>query len=101
MVRALDALPEGMVRGRFDGRAYVATKTVFAWGKSLKLVAEELGGRDYISLNLYRLASGPRVYPCEMCAEKVAAFVLGFRAHPRPKEPLQPNRKVPSPCQQS
>ena len=76
---ALDALPDDTVTGRYAGRRYAATKSVFNDGKSLKLVAEELGGRDYISLNLYRLASGARLYPCEMSAEKVTDFVLGFQ----------------------
>ncbi len=76
---ALDALPDDTVTGQYAGRRYTATKSVFNDGKSLKLVAEELGGRDYISLNLYRLASGARLYPCEMSAEKVTDFVLGFQ----------------------
>tara|TARA_R100001369_G_scaffold2421_3_gene8042 strand:+ start:2301 stop:2441 length:141 start_codon:yes stop_codon:yes gene_type:complete len=42
------------------------------------LVAEELGGSDYISLNLYALASGTRLYPCEMPAAKVTAFIRGL-----------------------
>lgn len=78
-LKALEALPQGMVNGRYDGRRYSATKSLFNDGRSLKLVAEELGGRDYISLNLYRLASGARLYPCEMSGEKVVNFVLGFQ----------------------
>jgi hypothetical protein len=50
-----------------------------AGGSSAKLVAEELGGRDYISLNLYRLRSGARLKPCEMPREKVVDFVTGLR----------------------
>ena len=46
-------------------------------GRSQKLEAEELGGNDYISFNLYRLASGETLLkPCEMPAEKVIAFVM-------------------------
>jgi hypothetical protein len=47
-------------------------------GKSIKLVAEELGGSDYISLNWYDLASGARLKPCEMPEAKVRAFVEGL-----------------------
>jgi hypothetical protein len=39
-------------------------------------VAEALDGSDYISLNLYRLKSGPLLKPCEMPDAKVIAFVL-------------------------
>lgn len=78
-LRAFDALPDGTFRGIAHGRHYVVTKTQFASGTSQKLVAEELGGRDYISLNLYRLSSGPRLKPCEMPARKVMDFVLDLR----------------------
>jgi hypothetical protein len=44
----------------------------------VKLVAEELGGSGYISLNWYDLASGPRLKPCEMPAAKVIGFVLAL-----------------------
>ena len=78
-IHALDALPEGSTRGSAQGRAYVATKTTFSDGKSVKLVAEQLGGTGYISLNLYKLQSGAQLYPCEMPADKVIAFVTTFR----------------------
>ena len=74
----LAQLPDGPVRGLYEGRKYLATKTTCAAERSVKLVAEELGGKDYISLNLYHLAAGPRLRPCEMPAEKVIAFVMGF-----------------------
>ena len=75
---AFDALPEGTFTGMADGRRYVVTRQVLAGGASQKLVAEELGGTDYISLNLYRLASGARLKPCEMPQEKVVRFVIGL-----------------------
>ncbi|WP_224824927.1 hypothetical protein [Cognatishimia sp. MH4019] len=74
---ALTAIPRGTSRGRYNGRPYAISKTTYAGGKSIKLVAEELGGPDYISLNPYQPASGPLLKPCEMPAEKVIAFVTG------------------------
>lgn len=74
----LDAIPKGTSRGSAQGKRYIATKTLFNGGRSTKLVAEELGGNDYISLNFYALAQGPRLYPCEMPSEKVIAFVRNF-----------------------
>ena len=76
---AFDALPFGRFTGAAHGRRYVAVKSGFAGGASQKLVAEELGGPDYISLNLYRTASGALLRPCEMPEAKVIAFVLALR----------------------
>ena len=73
---ALDALPLGTFRGGSQGRDWLVSRTLFAGGASEKLVARALDGSDYVSLNLYRLESGPRLRPCEMPAAKVAAFVL-------------------------
>lgn len=76
---ALTALPAGTFNGRAGGLRYIVTKTVFNAGKSIKLVAEELGGTDYISLNLYRLRRGVQLSTCEMSAQKVTEFVLNLR----------------------
>ncbi|MGI3185193.1 hypothetical protein [Nioella aestuarii] len=75
---AFDAQPFGEFTGIAHGRRYVAVKSGFAGGASQKLVAEELGGTDYISLNLYRTRSGALLRPCEMPETKVIAFVLDF-----------------------
>ena len=75
---ALLALPLGTFRGRAMGRDWLVTRTLFAGGASEKLVARALDGSDYVSLNLYRLESGPRLKPCEMPVAKVAAFVAGL-----------------------
>ena len=77
-VSAFDAMPTGAYGGTFEGKRYRITKTVMATGRSQKLEAEELGGNDYISFNLYRLADGTALLkPCEMAEDKVVAFVLG------------------------
>lgn len=67
--------PIGTVTGLSGGRRYCVSKSVFAGGRSTKLVATELGGTDYISLNLYDLSSGARLFPCEMPVAKVIAFL--------------------------
>jgi len=78
---AFDGLPTGGYGGTFEGKRYRITKTVMATGRSQKLEAEELGGNDYISFNLYRLADGSALLkPCEMSDEKVTSFVLGVVA---------------------
>lgn len=85
MARLLAVWPIGTTLGRAFGRPYLATKTLFSAGKSIKLAAQERGGRDYISLNFYDLRRGPQFYPCEMPAQKVIAFVRAYR--PDPTEP--------------
>ena len=77
-VKAFDRLPNGGYGGSYNGRRYRITKAQMSNGRSQKLEAEELGGNDYISFNLYRLASGERLLkPCEMPEETVVTFVLG------------------------
>ncbi len=80
-VAAFDRLPEGGYGGTYDGKRYRITKTVMATGRSQKLEAEELGGNDYVSFNLYRLTGGETLLkPCEMPEEKVVEFVLNVVA---------------------
>ena len=53
----------------------------WAAGRSQKLEAEELGGPDYISFNLFRLSSGEVLLkPCEMPRKKVIDFITGVVA---------------------
>lgn len=78
---AFDDLPRGAYGATYDGKRYRVIKSVLVTGRSQKLEAEELGGNDYVSFNLYRLGSGEVLLkPCEMPAEKVIEFVLGVVA---------------------
>jgi hypothetical protein len=74
---ALDLIPPGYSEGLYQGRRYGMQKTLHAGGKGLKFFARELGGTDFVSLNLYRLASGDLLKPCEMPEAKVREFLLG------------------------
>lgn len=76
---AFAALPVGTFHGSAHGNRYVVTRSKIVGGRGEKLVAEALNGNDYISLNLYRLASGPLLKPCEMPSEKVIGFVLALQ----------------------
>lgn len=76
---AFDAIPEGSHRGQYDGRDWLVTKSALAQGRAQKLLARELGGPGYVSLNVYRLASGARLKPCEMPEAAARAFVTGVR----------------------
>ncbi len=73
---ALNNLPIGTFAGTAGHNRYVVSHQIMAGGKSHKLVAEQLGGSDYISLNLYLTGKAALLRPCEMPAEKVLDFVL-------------------------
>lgn len=94
-LKALAALPQGSFSGTAQGRRYLVRKQAHVAGRALKLVAEELGGRDYISLNLYDLASGARLFPCEMPVEKVIAFVQALEVDGRDTQPIASSK---APC---
>ena len=80
-ISAFDALPNGSYGATYDGKRYRLIKSVLVSGRSQKLEAEELGGNDYISFNLYRLQNGDTLLkPCEMPAEKVIDFVMNVDA---------------------
>lgn len=73
----LAAVPDGWSVATYGGRRYGVTKTLRAGGRSVSVYAEELGGQDVISANLYLTDSGEAFRPCEMPAEKVLAFLRG------------------------
>lgn len=74
--RRLAQWPQGYFHADYAGRRYGVTNSTHAAGRSRKLFAQELGGSDHVSLNLYIPANGaPTLRPCEMPVEKVVAFV--------------------------
>jgi hypothetical protein len=75
----LASWPRGYFTARYAGRRYGVTNSAHANAQSFKLYAEELGGSDRISLNIYRPPSSaePALRPCEMPVDKVTAFVAG------------------------
>jgi len=78
--RALDHLTEGHQEGDFGGRRWGATVCRSKDGRRVWLFAEELGGREIVSFDLYRTNdSGSVLKPCEMSSEKVVEFVLHFQ----------------------
>jgi hypothetical protein len=81
---ALAKIRSGYSEGIFAGRRYGVSLRRSEDGKRCSLFAQELGGRDLVSFNLYYLSSGEaRLKPCEMSSEKVEAFVLGLKK-PKP-----------------
>lgn len=76
--RLVDRVPEGWTVVLYDGRRYGLTRTTRAAGRSVSLLAEELGGTDVVSANVYRTSDGDALKPCEMPEEKVLAFLRGW-----------------------
>jgi len=75
----LAAIPSGYGEGVYEGRRYGVTVRRSHDGKRISVFAQALAGGDVVSFNLYRLRSGEgALRPCEMPAEKVVAFVLGY-----------------------
>lgn len=73
-----ERLPLGWSTVRYRGRTYGVTISVLAGGRVRKVYAEELGGDDMISANLYLTAAGAAFRPCEMPAAKVTDFLAGL-----------------------
>lgn len=68
-------IPEGFSYGAYMGTKYSITKDVFNDGKSYKIFAKDLDGKDFISLNYYITNSNEILKPCEMPEQKVIDFL--------------------------
>jgi hypothetical protein len=77
--------PAGWSEVLYNGRRYGLTRSVAADGRAMAVYAEELGGRDVVSANLYLTASGSHLKACEMPDSKVVDFLAAF-------EPIEGNR---------
>ena len=75
----VDRVPEGWTAVRYRGRPYGLRRTSRAQGRSVAIYAEELGGADVVSTNVYRTGSGDVLRPCEMPAATVLAFLDGWQ----------------------
>ena len=74
----LSGLPNGYSFGLYKDRRWGMNIERLAGKRHIKLFAEDLGGSDYVSFNLYHLRSGRSLLkPCEMPESKVIAFVEG------------------------
>jgi len=71
----LNKIPKGYSEGIFNEKKYGITKAVFNKGKSIKIYAEKLGGKNLVSLNYYRTSNKEVLKPCEMSEQKVKDFI--------------------------
>lgn len=73
-------LPRGYSNGCCKGRRCGVTVSFSNDGKRHNFFAEELGGTDRVSFNLYILETGKLVSkPCKMAREKVIDYLLNFQ----------------------
>lgn len=79
LLQKIQALPLGYSEVWYNNKRYGVSRKDFNEGKSLKVYAEELGGKDFISFNFYITTSKDQLKPCEMPAEKVRSFILNFK----------------------
>lgn len=74
----VEQIPLGSNEVKFQNVKYILSKELLQDGKIIKIFADELGGNDFISFNMYKIKSGWSLKPCEMPAEKVVNFIDGF-----------------------
>ena len=75
LLSIIQQFPEGYSEGIYQGKKYGISRKTFNHGKSFKLFAEELGGKDFISLNYYVTSEQEFLKPCEMPEKKVIDFL--------------------------
>lgn len=75
----VDRVPEGWTPVTYRGRAYGLSRTSRAGGGAVALLAEELGGRDLVSANVYRTDGSDELRACEMPDAKVLDFLRGWQ----------------------
>jgi len=62
-------------KAKFENRLYIVTKKTFNGGQSFKFFAEEAGGIDYVSLNVYKTSERIYIKPCEQPVSKSQNFL--------------------------
>ena len=67
--------PPGYSEAVYNNRKYSVLRRDFNNHKSIKLYAQELGGKDFISCNLYITETKQLLKPCEMPEQKVIRFL--------------------------
>lgn len=78
MTELINKIPDGYSEAIYNNSRYSINKRSFNNGKSFKIYAKELKGKDFISLNFYITNNKKIIKPCEMTLEKVLAFLKGI-----------------------
>lgn len=72
-------IPEGWTLASYDDRPYGLSRTTRAGGRSISVLARELGGPDLVSANVYKTSKGHQLRACEMPDQKVLDFLAGWK----------------------
>jgi peptide-methionine (S)-S-oxide reductase len=64
---------------RYQNKNCGVIRTDYNNGRSQKIFAQELGGKNFISLNYYLTQKGERLKPCEMPEKKVIDFLNSYQ----------------------
>ena len=75
LLKHIQLIPQGYSEVLYKQKKYGLTKTDYNSGKSIKVLAEELGGNDFISMNYYITSTSESLKPCEMPKQKVIHFI--------------------------
>ena len=84
----LARIPAGWSRVAVDGVSYGLTRVDHADQQSVSVHAEQLGGNDVVSANVWRTSAGVVLRPCEMPEAKVMAFLRNWEPAPPIGEPV-------------
>lgn len=79
LVELVERVQEGWTLVSYDDRPYGLSRTTHASGRSISLLARELGGSDLVSANVYTTSKGPQLRACEMPDRKVLDFLAGWQ----------------------
>ncbi|MGV8882530.1 MAG: hypothetical protein ACOH19_10270 [Rhodoglobus sp.] len=91
----LERVPDGWTRAHYNGRTYGLARTTRAGGRIITITAEELGGTDLVSANVYRTSEQDHLRACEMPTAKVIAFLRAWTpALVKPKSTVRFTRSV-------
>ncbi len=71
----IELIAVGYTELMYEGKRYAMTRTDFNEGKSIKIYAEQLGGKQFISFNYYITNSAQILKPCEMPEHAVIHFL--------------------------
>jgi len=78
LLEKIKSLPLGYSVVLYLDKKYGVTRTEFNHGNSHKVYAEELGGKDFVSLNFYNTIKEEILKPCEMPKQKVIDFLDNY-----------------------
>jgi len=79
LAELVERVQEGWTLVSYDDRSYGLSRTTRASGRSMSLLARELGGPDLVSANVYTTSKGAQLRACEMPDRKVLDFLAGWQ----------------------